>query len=178
MKDVRLQPLVLENLEMVLRWRNSEHVRRNMYTSHEISKEEHLNWFSTLNGDVARRYFVCYINSSPVGVVGFTQIDPQSKTASWAFYAAIDAPRGSGSIMEYYALDYAFSVLDLEVLECEVISFNKPVIRLHQKFGFKVEGELKGRHKVDGELFDVILLAINSDCWREQKEAMKNKLRL
>lgn len=41
--------------------------------------------------------------------------------------------------MEYLALEYAFKDMGLHKLFCEVLAFNAPVIKLHQKFGFKIE---------------------------------------
>ena len=42
--------------------------------------------------------------------------------------------------MEFLMLDLAFITLGLHKLYCEVLEFNRPVITLHHKFGFEIEG--------------------------------------
>lgn len=179
MKNVELIPLSEEYLEDVLVWRNAPEVRNNMYTRHEISKEEHLHWFSKLAGDESRCYFVCLINNIPCGIIGFSEIHKVKGIATWAFYTSIDAPIGVGSLMEYAALQYAFNVLNLHKLRCEVLGFNKTVVKLHQKFGFSIEGCIRSSHLDDeGHYHDVIHLGIFDSEWAQQEPLMKKKLGL
>jgi len=78
--------------------------------------------------------------------------------------------------MEFLALDYAFDSLGLHKLECEVLAFNTPVIGLHKKFGFTVEGIIRAHHKVDQEFVDVYRLGILNDEWRDHRPKMVSKL--
>ena len=163
---------------MILEWRNEPAVRKNMYTSHEISLDEHRSWFGMLMKDETKAYFVFILDSIPVGVVGFSEIDPITKIATWAFYASPEAPRGTGSLMEYYALEYAFNELKLYKLRCEVLGFNQMVVKLHTKYGFVIEGQLREAHYSEGEYHDIVHLGIFSQEWQEQRDKMKQKLRI
>lgn len=78
--------------------------------------------------------------------------------------------------MEFLALDYAFEELRLHKLYCEVLAFNTPVIKLHQKFGFEVEGVFREQHRREGHFVDVYRLAIFSGIWSEKRAAMREKL--
>jgi RimJ/RimL family protein N-acetyltransferase len=69
--------------------------------------------------------------------------------------------------MEALALEYAFSVLGLHKLCCEVLEFNKPVLGLHKKFGFEEEGFFKEQRLIGANLVGVYRLAIASAHWKE-----------
>jgi len=177
-KDIRLIPLSEEYLELALEWRNAESVRKNMYTSHVISLEEHKRWFEGIKDDATKRYFIVSIEGELLGVVGFTEINNVMGIASWAFYASPKAPRGTGSKMEFSALDYAFNELKLHKLRCEVLGFNQPVVKLHTKFGFTLEGTHRDAH-YDGESYqDVIHLGLLEQEWQLHREVIKDKLGL
>jgi len=175
---VELIALTEQHLAMVLTWRNTPAVRQNMYTSHEISFTEHQQWFLTLKEDSSKAYFVMMINDIPSGVIGFSEINTVPGIATWAFYSSPSAQRGCGSLMEFYALEYAFDTLGLHKLRCEVLGFNQTVVRLHKKFGFKVEGQHRDAF-FDGKQYqDIVHLGMLKSEWTEQRPIMKQKLRL
>lgn len=163
-------------LELMLSWRNAPSARQNMYTRHVISLEEHLGWWDKTKVDSRHRYFMYAYESKPFGIVGFNNIDTVNKNSSWAFYASPDAPRGTGSRMEFLALDHAFDNLSLHKLFCEVLAFNEPVIKLHKKFGFEVEGVFKEHHLGDDGFVDVYRLGLLASQWRANRESMHNQL--
>ncbi len=164
-------------LPMMLAWRNAPTVRANMYTRHEIGLEEHLKWWAKCNGRNDQSYHMYEFAGSPQGIVAFSAIDPVNKNASWAFYASPDAPKGTGSRMEFLALEHAFSHLALHKLKCEVLAFNIAVIRLHEKFGFKEEGVFRQEHLVEDTFVDIYRLGILAAEWRERRDVIAEKLR-
>jgi UDP-4-amino-4,6-dideoxy-N-acetyl-beta-L-altrosamine N-acetyltransferase len=172
----QLRPIQDDELELMLSWRNSPEVRANMYTRHEISTEEHLTWWSHTRQRTDQLYFMYEYKSQPLGIVGLTGIDMTNSNCSWAFYSAPEAPKGTGSRMEFLALDYVFGDLKLHKLHCEVLAFNAPVIKLHQKFGFVVEGILRQHHRVDGAYIDIHRLGLLHDEWANKRDEMLNKL--
>lgn len=162
----RLRPLETNDLELVRTWRNRPEVRANMYTRHEIAKDEHEAYFDRALSDRTKRYFLCVdASDEPVGVVSFVDIDHDNMTASWAFYSGDTSRRGIGTWMEFLALDYAFLELRLEKLQCEVLEWNLPVVEFHQKFGFSIEGIAKKQHVRENERYDVHRLAIHRREW-------------
>jgi RimJ/RimL family protein N-acetyltransferase len=114
---------------------------------------------------------------TPIGIAAFTGIDMQSQNSAWAFYASPSAPKGTGSKMEYLMLEHAFSEYRLHKLYCEVLAFNTPVIKLHQKFGFGVEGVFRQQHKLNDDFVDIYRLGILATEWQEHRQAMLAKLR-
>lgn len=172
----RLRSIEPKELELMLSWRNAPNVRANMYTRHEISLTEHLAWWARIQGRSDQQYFMYELQDTPLGIVAFTGIDHSNQNSSWAFYASPEAPKGTGSRMEFLALEYAFNELRLNKLCCEVLAFNSPVIKLHLKFGFKTEGVLREKHMHDDSFIDIYRLGILAAEWNEQRETMQQKL--
>ena len=171
-----LRAMVDDDLPMVLEWRNSEPVRRNMYTTHIISLEEHLSWFKKVKKDKTKSYFIFEEEGNPCGVIGFVDIDLRSRKSGWAFYSGNLEKRGIGSRMEYAALEHAFTDLGLHKLYCEVISFNMPVVKFHKKYGFVEEG-IFCRHHFDGIAYhDVYRLALFKKDWANKRSSMAKRL--
>lgn len=163
-------------LALMLSWRNAPSVRENMYTRHEISMEEHTSWWEKNSLRKDQQYYMYEYSGRPQGIVAFTGIDHGNKNSSWAFYAAPDAQRGTGLRMEFLALEHAFSDLALHKLSCEVLAFNTSVIKLHQRFGFKVEGIFREQHLIDATAVDVYRLAILESEWQQQRDLMADKI--
>lgn len=171
-----LRPIKDTELELMLSWRNAPLVRENMYTTREISLADHLSWWECTSSSDSQRYFMYEFHDKPLGIVGFTDLERCNQNSSWAFYASPNAVKGTGSRMEFLALDYAFKELGLHKLCCEVLAFNTPVIKLHEKFGFKVEGILRDQYHRDGRFIDIYRLGILAREWRNAREAMIAKL--
>ena len=171
-----LRDIKPEELELMLSWRNAPTVRANMYTSHEISLAEHLAWWERIQERSDLQYCMYESQGTPLGIVAFTGIDRNNQNSSWAFYASPLAPKGTGSKMEFLALEYAFCHIQLRKLWCEVLAFNTPVIKLHQKFGFKVEGILRDQHKANERFDDIYRLGVLATEWQMLREDMLKKL--
>jgi len=174
----RLRPMVATDCELVLEWRNEPRVRENMYTNHVISAEEHRAWFSAAVTDASKRLLLCVDEADvPAGVVIFSEISAAHKSATWAFYSGAAAKKGVGSEMEVLALDFAFEELALEKLNCEVLSFNMPVVDFHRKHGFRVEGTFRKHYLRDGVRHDVYRLAHFRKAWIEEVRPMLQRQR-
>ncbi|WP_426203851.1 UDP-4-amino-4,6-dideoxy-N-acetyl-beta-L-altrosamine N-acetyltransferase [Pseudomonas sp. TWP3-1] len=153
--------------------RNQEDVRKYMYTSHEISEQEHANWLSSLKGNARQQVFAVIKDELTVGVVSLNAINAQHKSADWAFYLDVNLQgKGLGSVIEFWMLDYAFDVVGLEKLNCEVLASNSAVVKMHQKFGFEVEGVRRQNVVKDGARVDVVLLGITKAEWLEKRPAL------
>ncbi len=136
-----------------------------MYTTHEISLDEHRSWFERMKDDPTKLYFLYLDDEAPLGVVGFNDIHRDNQTASWGFYAGDAAPRGTGTRMLLAALDHAFGSLRLEKLWSEVLAFNAAGLALHRKLGFQLEGVFRSHHVVGSERVDVHRLGILRSEW-------------
>ncbi len=155
--------------EEIRRIRNEDSVRTKMFSTHIISLEEHGLWLKALMNNQRRKVWVVMLDGVAVGAVLLNNLDANHETSDWAFYLS-GALQGSGlgGVVEYLLLDYFFKALRFAKLNCEVIENNRAVIRMHQKFGFQLEGIR--RKNVIGEgggRLDVHQLGILAPEWDE-----------
>lgn len=170
----KLRPMAENDLDLVLEWRNAEDVRRNMYTHHVISPEEHSRWWQRVSIDPFSRLLIFEIDARPAGVVTFSRYTGKNGSATWAFYSGDRSRRGIGSQMERAALEYAFETLEVRRLECEVLDFNRPVVDFHLKHGFTLEGTRRDAYMRDGEHHDIYCLSMLSTEWPRSKAIIDN----
>lgn len=74
--------------------------------------------------------------------------------------------RGIGSALMTALVDVADNWLDLKRLELKVYTDNAPAIRLYRKFGFEVEGMLRGDAFRAGQYVDSLFMARLRPGWR------------
>lgn len=165
----QIRKMQYADLEQVLAWRNHPEVSRFMYTQHEISLEEHTNWFERASQD-ARRHLLIYEQKGVA--LGFINLHANSPggIAEWGFYAAPDAPKGTGRELGTHVLRYAFGKLGLHKVCGQALAFNEPSIRFHLRLGFRQEGLLRDQH-FDGELYhDVVCFGLLATEWNANTE--------
>ncbi len=171
-----LRAMRQSDLKKVLDWRNSYRIRREMYSEHIISWEEHQNWFDRVTDTGTSLHFVFEISGRPVGVVNVTDIDRTHNRCHWGFYIGEpDAPRGSGTIMGYRALALLLEDLGFYRVIGEAICTNTASIKYHKRLGFIEEGRLIGHAFKGGYYRDVIAMAITRDHWENIKPELYYK---
>ncbi|MBY6269980.1 UDP-4-amino-4,6-dideoxy-N-acetyl-beta-L-altrosamine N-acetyltransferase [Parageobacillus thermoglucosidasius] len=174
LERARLEDMNSSHLEMVLNWRNQEHIRAVMFHDRVISLEEHRKWFDRVKRDKRTIVKIFYLENVPVGVVNFTNIDFENGKCSWGFYIGDQsAPKGSGTLMGYLALNFIFDELNIRKLCAEIIDSNERSIRYHQRLGFRTEGVLKKHVLKNNQYVDVILMALFNKQWKEQKSKIR-----
>jgi len=156
----KLRLMQKEDLRKILHWRNSERIRKNMFTDHIISEEEHLTWFNSFNRE-KNTYLIFEFNNRPVGMVYFTDIDKYNSKCYWGFYLGeTGLPKGTGLLMGSLGLEFAFNDLKIRKLCSEAFAFNESSIKFHKKLGFIQEGYLVEHIKKDGCYEDVIVFTL------------------
>lgn len=173
-----LRDIQPEDKDMIFRWRNLPEVAEYMYTDHEISYQEHEQWFDGIQKDTTKKYWIINFNSEDVGVANLYNIDCHNMRCYWAFYLASSNIRGKGvgSFVEYYVLKYVFEKLKFNKLCCEVIEFNQEVINMHKSFGFGEEGCFKEHILRKRQYLNIICLAILASGWKAQKTLIEEKI--
>lgn len=157
--------MVHADLELVLAWRNHPDVRNYMYTQHEITLAEHQRWFERSLPDPKKHLLVFEENQQSRGFVNLNEVG-SGGIADWGFYAAPDAPKGSGRQLGRAALGYAFTQLKLHKVNGQALAYNQRSIRFHQTLGFQQEGILRDQH-FDGECYhDVICFGLLGHEWQ------------
>ena len=164
-----------EHLDFLRIWRTSPEVTKYLYTDPKITHEQQKRWYEKIKEDPSRRDWIIKVDDKFVGNVYLYNIDLVNKRCSWSYYLGETSIRGKGigKQIELNILSYIFDNLNLNKLCCEVLAFNDLVVKIHQKYGSKIEGRLRKHIYKNGQFQDVIVMGILKEEWDEIKEELK-----
>ena len=172
--DCRIRPILVEDLDLVLTWRNSDHVRPHMYTDHLITSDEHRNWFRRLQESDSDIFLIFEIQKIPLGIVQFNRIDKINGISTWGFYLGeLNIPPGTGTVMGVLGIEHAFLNLDLRKVYGEVLAFNKASIRYHQKLGFIEEGRFREHIFKNNKYNDLVVFGLLRSEWSNYRKKLE-----
>lgn len=126
--------LTLDEKMLVLSWRNNPDIKKWMYTTEDISIENHLSFIRSLSSKKDKLYFLIKKDNEYLGVIDFIDIELE-KSAEMGIYINPEL-KGFGTIFMQVIVDYAFNVLKIETLFSEVFETNTRAFILYKKFGF------------------------------------------
>jgi UDP-4-amino-4,6-dideoxy-N-acetyl-beta-L-altrosamine N-acetyltransferase len=166
-----MRPLRPDDRQRVLEWRNRPEVARYMLSDHRISESEHARWFDAALTATSARHWIAELGGEPVGLFSLSEISEEHRRASWGFYVADPRLRGHGvaSTAWRFLLRHAFEELGIEKLCSEVLATNDAVVRMHERFGFHVDGVLRQHVRKNDRRVDVVALSLLRDEWRERE---------
>ncbi|MCP4370277.1 MAG: UDP-2,4-diacetamido-2,4,6-trideoxy-beta-L-altropyranose hydrolase [Deltaproteobacteria bacterium] len=136
-KFINFVDLTDDEKNMVRNWRNSDEIRKWMFTDYLISKEEHYHFIKNLKKDNRNFYWMVEVDNNPIGVVYFQNIIFEHKSGSFGIYSM---KNGNGKLMLHYLLQLWFNNLQMHTLKCELMEGNERAYTLYTEFGFKEEG--------------------------------------
>jgi UDP-4-amino-4,6-dideoxy-N-acetyl-beta-L-altrosamine N-acetyltransferase len=165
--DGIIRPMISADLEQVLTWRNHSEIRRYMLSPSEILFAHHARWFERVSTDFTRHLFIYEENGQSLGFVQFERTGCV-EVSNWGFYAAPDAPKGTGKKLGTVALNYAFSTLGMHKVCGQALAFNEASIGLHSKLGFRQEAVLREQHRVEDEYYDLLCFGLLCREWDPQ----------
>jgi UDP-4-amino-4,6-dideoxy-N-acetyl-beta-L-altrosamine N-acetyltransferase len=141
--EAKLRPLEYGDLRQILTWRNSERIRKSMFTTHLITWEEHLAWFARLQHRDDQAMLLFIYRGVSMGVINFTT-DLVNHCCEWGFYIGDEAaPPRSGTVMGLLGLNYAFDQLAMDIVRGQCYVTNMASVRYHKKLGFSFIKQLE-----------------------------------
>ncbi|SOB76688.1 UDP-4-amino-4,6-dideoxy-N-acetyl-beta-L-altrosamine N-acetyltransferase [Marinobacter sp. LV10R510-11A] len=172
--EYRLRTMTEGDLEQVLEWRNHPEVRRYMYTTHEISLDEHRKWFAGASINPAIDLMIYEKDGEGLGFINFTRTRCP-EVADWGFYLTPHAPKGTGRSLGNHALAIAFRTLGLHKVCGQALGFNERSIAFHKAQGFTKEGNLRDQHFDGKEFHDVACFGLLKHEWQTKVEGLNNE---
>ena len=166
-----LRKIEQSDLGNIRSWRNQRHVREAMFTDHIISEKEHFQWWERVKSNDTQEWFIFLWGGIEAGVINF--IDTDKKAASWGFYFSDQLKKGKQLIraweaMEREAIDHAFENYKMQTLIAKVFDFNRPVIRMHEKYGFTVfKSESREKNGISEKVLIMHLMRID---WKNNRK--------
>ncbi|GKX51248.1 spermidine N1-acetyltransferase [Budvicia aquatica] len=159
--SVRLRPLEREDLRFVHQLDNNASVMRYWFEEPYEAFVELSDLYNKHIHDQSERRFIIEGQGARVGLVELVEINHIHRRAE--FQIIIDpAHQGKGyaSSAAKSAMEYGFSVLNLNKLYLIVDKENEKAIHIYTKLGFEIEGTLKHEFFINGEYRDTIRMCI------------------
>lgn len=163
-EKVLLRPIMREDTPLIVKWRNTEAVRKNFIFRETFTEEMHNRWLDTkvAAGEVVQYIIVEKSTALPVGSVYFRDVDMKNRSAEYGIFIGEDSARGKGLGTETAKLfcEFGFYVLKLHRISLRVLSGNTPAEKSYENAGFVREGVFRDMEYLDGEYRDVIFMAM------------------
>lgn len=162
-----------DDVDSMRAWRNQRPNREVSITSHEITEQEHAEWWARARVDSTRRVLIYERSGLPSGVVNFFDLSlDEPRVGSWGFFLDAAGLEKRGETLPAWievmrqAVDYAFDELELTQLRGEVLENNTVVRQMNRRFRF-VEGEPQ-RRTTEGREITVIPITLHKDNRRRR----------
>ena len=170
-----MRPVFPDDLEMILRWRNSDRVRNAMLNSHIISKEEHLKWYDRIKNEPVKRAFVFCYRERPIGYIGYTELDLERKCCSPGEYLGVfdDIPSNAGFSIIYFANEYAYAKMGMKETESSILSDNIKSLAVNKLFRVKILEGSEQYNNCDGRK-KVVRTYMNKEIWNKAKKRFEH----
>ena len=139
-----------------------------MFTQHEISLDEHRNWFAKASQSPSRCLLIVEEAGQAIGHVQFSKVE-DGGIANWGFYVRPDAPKGTGRKLGTMALNHAFGPLKLHKVCGQAIASNQASIAFHQRLGFALEGVLRDQQRIYEAYHSLYCFGLFATEWQPEK---------
>ncbi|MFC0522965.1 GNAT family N-acetyltransferase [Pontibacillus salicampi] len=141
------------------------------------SEHEAKNFIRHIANDSSAKSFIieCHQTNNPIGITSLIHLDFPNRNAE----CIIDIgekhywSQGYGEEAMCLLLDYAFLEINLHKVYLKVFSYNERAIRLYNKLGFKVEGELQEHLFREGAWHNITMMAVFQDEYNGRIREMK-----
>lgn len=159
-RAVELNRLDEETIANIRIWRNQDFVRKNMFSTHIITEEEHKKYIEKIKTDPNRGLFVYYLDGEPFGVAAY-EMDLKRLMVTGGAYLINEEYQalGYGMILYYMANVIEYFHLGAKREYAEVIDVNKKALSLLYQRGFVLEKTRKDCVMIDGVSHDVYCLS-------------------
>ena len=164
---VTLRPIELRDTPLIVRWRNQEDVRKNLYIQTDLTEQMHEQWYHTRVATGQCAQFIIECETGPIGTVFLKNIDRDLLKAEFGIFLGSNESRGKGygSAAAAKILEYGFSVLSLNRIYLTVFMSNPAAIRSYEKAGFRREGVLRQDFRNQDGFVDVCMMSILKGEW-------------
>lgn len=166
-KRITLRSIEIEDLQNIHNWQNDlDILKLTLGIRFPKSRELVLDWINMILKDKSNKniYFGIEENdtSELIGLVQLLNIDFISKTSEFGIVIGNKDKQGKGFASEAMDLlfGYAFLQLNIRKINLKVIKYNDNAIRLYEKKGFKLCGELQEEIYYENSYHNVLIYSL------------------
>jgi UDP-4-amino-4,6-dideoxy-N-acetyl-beta-L-altrosamine N-acetyltransferase len=159
---VAIRPIEEKDLEKMAVLRGDPRIWMMLGDISMINKNAQQNWFSSLQNDPMRRYFIlCSKQQDFLGIVRMDEIDWINRSMRVGGDIIPEFHRqGYGTKMFELINKYCFAYLNMNRLWLFVLETNTAALHLYAKAGFQEEGRQKQAIFRDGRYQDYIMMSL------------------
>ena len=164
----RLRSLEPEDAERIFKYWNNYEIRQQLTTPLPVSKEDMKDFVNTKRLNFQNKTeFMFGIEdlktSTLIGIINLEKISWLSRHGQVGLFSVFHPDfmgRGYGRDSLTLLLDFAFQVLDFEIIYLWVLDFNIRAIELYRKIGFQESGKIRQLVYRNGKRHDVVSMDI------------------
>ena len=160
-EHIYLRPITYADTDLIIKWRNSDSVRKYFIYREPFTKEGHENWMKNqIETKKAFQFIVCDNESGrPIGCTYLRDYDKIHNKAEYGVFIGEEGMRGKGLGKEMLNLtmSFAFCSLGLHKVYARALSDNAASINCFLACGFEKEAYLKDEVYLDGKYNDIVL---------------------
>lgn len=164
LNNIRLRKILYSDTNLIVKWRNSPGVLKNLYFQNKITRDEHLSWMKNfVDKEKCLQFIIEDMDlERAIGTVFIKNIDNINSKGEFGIFIGESFARGKGNGLKATKLIilYAFDQLNLNKIYLTVFKKNIAGIKSYRNSGFEVEGYLREEIKVDGEFEDIVFMSI------------------
>ena len=169
-KTISIRPSEWDDLKQFYEWELQDNVKRFFSIRDGQTFEEVARTYVASDEDPAQRQFTIELDGKMIGRIVLADIIEGWKGELLRIYIGDPANRGQGygkQAMEW-TMDYCFRRLGLQRLYLDYYTGN-PAQFLYEKLGFQHEGMLRKNCRKNGVLYDVHLMSMLAEEYRESR---------
>ena len=138
--DVRLIRVQAEHLALILKWRNSDWVRKNMFVQDILQEKDQLAWFNSIN-NASNYYFIIEYLGEKVGVIHAKNFSEEDGIGEGGiFIGEYDYLETWASVMASICLlNFIFAKTNINRSMVRVQAHNRRAISYNLKLGYKID---------------------------------------
>ena len=140
--DVRLIRVQAEHLSLILRWRNNDWVRKNMFVQDILQEKDQLAWFNSIN-NASNYYFIIEYLGEKVGLIHAKNFSEEDGIGEGGiFIGEYDYLETWASVMASICLlNFIFAKTNINRSMVRVQAHNRRAISYNLKLGYKIDYE-------------------------------------
>jgi RimJ/RimL family protein N-acetyltransferase len=172
-EKVYLRPRDLGDVDPFVMWLNDEEIRRCLlmtYPINSITEREYIETRLSDDKQNIRLGIALKEDDRLIGGIGLSRISMPHRHATVGIFIGDKScwSKGYGTEAIKLMLSYGFGKLNLHRISLSVFDFSKRAMRAYEKAGFIKEGLVRDGTYKNGRYWDVHLMAILENEWREQ----------
>ena len=140
--DVRLIRVQAEHLSLILKWRNNDWIRKNMFVQDILQEKDQLDWFNSIN-NASNYYFIIEYLGEKVGLIHAKNFSEEDGIGEGGiFIGEYDYLETWASVMASICLlNFIFAKTNINRSMVRVQAHNRRAISYNLKLGYKIDFE-------------------------------------